>query len=66
MEESKNQVSLGIGRLTVVANSKTKVYKLLKYTGKYYLPSLTHSDADYIHDIMTGIKKIRKPKLFLL
>ena len=48
---------MGISRLTVVANPKTEVYMLLRYTGKYYLPLLTSSDADYIHDIMTAIKK---------
>ena len=47
MEEFKNQVLLGISRLTVVVNPKTEVYKLLKYTGKFYLPPLTSSDADY-------------------
>ena len=58
MEEAKNQVPIGINRLTVVANSKGEVYKLLKFTGKYYLPPLSHSDADYIHDILTGIKRV--------
>ena len=66
MEVSINKVHLGINELTVVANSKTEVFMLLKYTWKYYLLPLTHLDADYIHDIMTRIKKVRKPKLFLL
>ena len=46
---------MGINRLVVVANSKREVYKFIKYTGKYYL---SHLDADYIHDILAGIKRI--------
>ena len=56
MEEAKNQVPIGINCLIVIANSKREVYKLLKLTRKYYLPPLSHSDADYIRDILTGIK----------
>ena len=51
MEDAKNQVPMKINRLTVGANSKREVYKLLKYTEKYYLSPLSHSDTDYIHDI---------------
>ena len=66
MEEVKNQVPMGINRLIVVANSKREVYKLLKFTGKYYLPPLSHTDADYIHDILTGIKKVKMKEQYLL
>ena len=47
---------MGINLLIVVASSKREVFKFIKYTGKYYLSPLSHSDADYIHDILTGIK----------
>ena len=66
MEETRNQVPMGINRLIVVANSKREVYKLRKYTWKYYLSPLTHSDANYIHDILTGIKRVWAKYEYLL
>ena len=66
MEEAKNQVLMGINRLIIVANSKREVYKLLKYTEKYYLSPLSHSDANYIHDILADIKRVLAKYEYLL
>ena len=66
MEETKIQVSMGINRLIVVANSKREAYEFIKYTGRYYLSPLSLSDTDYIRDILAGIKRIWAKYEYLL
>ena len=58
MEEEKQGILMGINRLAVIASTKGKVYRLLKHTGKYYMPPLSYSDADFVHDAITEIKKV--------
>ena len=55
MEEENEGILMGINRLVVVASTKGEVYRLLEYTTKYYMPPLSYSDADFVHDVITGI-----------
>ena len=60
MEEVKQMHELSIPRVKVIASTKSELYKLLKNQGNYYLPPLSQTDGGYIHDVMTGIKKVQR------
>ena len=44
--------------VSVHVRSKREIYQLMCLKGGYYLPPVEQADSDYIHDIMTGEKKV--------
>ena len=45
---------------------KKRRVQVAKVQGKFYLSLLSHSDANYIHDILTGIKRVWAKYEYLL
>ena len=58
MEEEKDRKPLSFARIKMVATTKSEMYKLLIHSGKYYLPPQSQIDGAFIHDIMSGLKKV--------
>ena len=58
MEEDKEMHPLSIPKIKVIASTKSEMYKLLKNEGNYYLPPLSQTDGNFIHDAITGVKKV--------
>ena len=57
MEEDKEN-TLSVAKIKMIATTKSEMYKLLTHSGKYYLPPQSQADGDFIHDIMSGNKKV--------
>ena len=65
MEEEKNTLQIGVYRIAVIAGTKGEIYKLLKHTENYYMPLLSHSDVNFVLDVIIGTKKVGKT-MFLI
>ena len=58
MEEDKVRIPLSVAKIKMVAITKSEMYKPLTHSGKYYLPPQSQTDGDFIHEIMSGFKKV--------
>ena len=58
MEEDKEMHEVSIPRIKIIASTKSELYRLLKNEGNYYLPPPSQTDGSFIHEVMTGIKKV--------
>ena len=39
--------------------SKREIYTILVVKGKFYLPPEAQASSDYVHDVMTGRKRVK-------
>ena len=55
---SQDQDSINWQEVSVHAKSNKEIYQLLRIRGGYYLPPIEQVDREYIHDLLTGAKKV--------
>ena len=54
----KEQDCINWQEVSVHTKSKKEIYQLLRVRGGYYLPPIEQADREYIHDLLTGAKKV--------
>ena len=58
MEDVKEKTLLSIAKIKIIETTKSGMYKLLTYSIKYCLLSLSQTNNDFIHDIIFDYKKV--------
>ena len=66
MEEENNTLPIGVNRIAVIASKLGEIYKLLEHTVNYYMPPISHSDDDFVHDVILETKKVVKTMFLIL